>query len=80
MTRGETMARSEMMSLNLVLLDESQNQAFNTEFHSRKELECKILRIAGYFGNQAFSILDLGGGNGRFLDCPSSELMGQLAD
>ena len=66
MTRGETMARSEMTSLNLVLLDESQNQAFNTEFHSRKEMEEKILRIASYFGNQIFLILDLCGGTGGF--------------
>jgi len=57
-----------MTSLNLVLLDETQNQAFDTEYHSRKEMEDKVSNIADCFGNRAFSILDLGGGNGRFLD------------
>jgi 2-polyprenyl-3-methyl-5-hydroxy-6-metoxy-1,4-benzoquinol methylase len=57
-----------MTSLNLVLLDETQNQAFDTEYHSRKEMEDNISHIASYFDNRAFSILDLGGGNGRFLD------------
>src|SRR5215469_2725847 len=57
-----------MTSLNLVLLDETQNQAFDTEYHSRKEMEDKIAHIASHFDNRAFSILDLGGGNGRFLD------------
>src|SRR5262249_38445330 len=57
-----------MTSLNLVLLDETQNQAFDTEYHSRKEMEEKISNIFNYFDDQAFSVLDLGGGNGRFLD------------
>lgn len=57
-----------MTSLNLVLLDETQNQAFDTEYHSRKEMDDKISRIVSYFDNRALSILDLGGGNGRFLD------------
>jgi hypothetical protein len=63
MTRGETTARSEMTSLNLVLLDETQNQVCGTEFHSRKEMEGKISYVAYYFGDRVFSILDLGGGN-----------------
>jgi ubiquinone/menaquinone biosynthesis C-methylase UbiE len=53
---------------DLRLLDETQNQAFDTDYHNPRELEEKLVRIAGYFMKPTLSFLDLGGGNGHFLD------------
>jgi ubiquinone/menaquinone biosynthesis C-methylase UbiE len=49
-----------------LLLSEQQNAAFNTEYHTREELESKFL----LFGEEScpFRVLDLGGGNGKFAD------------
>jgi ubiquinone/menaquinone biosynthesis C-methylase UbiE len=47
-------------------LSEEQNAAFDREFHSRQELECKFSLLGRDTG--AFKVLDLGGGNGLFAD------------
>lgn len=49
-------------------LTDTQTAAFNADFHSVEELDRKLLRIEWFFGSRPFSILDLGGGNGHFLD------------
>lgn len=56
------------MAANLNYLDEAQNAAFDTEYHSAAELTEKIAAIARVTRDAPFSILDVGGGNGVFLD------------
>jgi SAM-dependent methyltransferase len=53
---------------DLLYLDEAQNRAFDTDYHNPAELEEKFRRLADWFNGTAFSVLDLGGGNGHFLD------------
>jgi ubiquinone/menaquinone biosynthesis C-methylase UbiE len=57
-----------MADLNLLQLDESQNITFDADYHTPDEMACKLQRLRGLTGNTAFDILDVGGGNGRFLD------------
>jgi ubiquinone/menaquinone biosynthesis C-methylase UbiE len=51
-----------------LLLSEKQNACFDTEFHSREELETKLLRLEELSEDRPFNVLDLGGGNGIFVD------------
>jgi SAM-dependent methyltransferase len=51
-----------------LLLNETQSGAFDTEFHSRTELEAKFLLLEKLFNKKTFTVLDLGGGNGVFVD------------
>lgn len=51
-----------------LLLNEKQNAAFDTEFHSPEELENKFLLLEELFNDRPFNVLDLGGGNGLFAD------------
>jgi SAM-dependent methyltransferase len=51
-----------------LLLNETQSAAFDAEFHSGTELESKFLLLEERFSDRAFTVLDLGGGNGAFVD------------
>lgn len=51
-----------------LLLSEEQNAAFDAEFHSREELETKFLLLEELSEDRPFNVLDLGGGNGIFVD------------
>jgi ubiquinone/menaquinone biosynthesis C-methylase UbiE len=51
-----------------LLLDEKQNAAFDAELHSREELERKFLLLRQLNADKPFNVLDLGGGNGVFVD------------
>jgi ubiquinone/menaquinone biosynthesis C-methylase UbiE len=51
-----------------LVLDEAQNRAFDTEFHSREELESKFVLLQEWMNDKPFNVLDLGGGNGIFAD------------
>lgn len=54
--------------MDLRYLKEDQNAAFDYEFHLPDEMELKLRRIAQLEGDNSFAVLDLGGGNGVFLD------------
>jgi ubiquinone/menaquinone biosynthesis C-methylase UbiE len=49
-------------------LSEKQNAAFDAEFHSHEELEKKFLLLEKLNEDKPFNLLDLGGGNGLFVD------------
>ena len=51
-----------------LLLNEDQTAAFDTEFHAREELETKFLLLEESSEDKPFTVLDLGGGNGLFVD------------
>jgi methylase of polypeptide subunit release factors len=51
-----------------LLLNEKQNAAFDMEFHSREELATKFLLLEELSEDRPFNVLDLGGGNGIFVD------------
>jgi ubiquinone/menaquinone biosynthesis C-methylase UbiE len=51
-----------------LFLSEDQNAAFDREYHSKAELEAKFSLLEGLMGKETFSVLDLGGGNGKFAD------------
>ncbi len=51
-----------------VLLSETQNATFDTEFHSPKELAAKLAVLRRHFGDRPVRLLDIGGGNGAFTD------------
>lgn len=59
--------------MSLLYLDESQNQAFDYEYHSEDELTDKLAFLQRTFPKGPRSILDIGGGNGHFLDRLLSE-------
>jgi Methylase involved in ubiquinone/menaquinone biosynthesis len=68
---------------NLHLLSEDQNKAFDYEYHSEEEILCKIDWIKERFEQGPKRILDIGGGNGKFLDrflLEFSESEGHLLD
>jgi hypothetical protein len=54
--------------MQLGYLDESQNEAFDFEYHSEVELKGKLAFIREVFPNGPPRILDIGGGNGKFMD------------
>jgi ubiquinone/menaquinone biosynthesis C-methylase UbiE len=54
--------------MELLYLDESQNATFDDDYHSPREMEAKLKRVKILVGETEFKILDVGGGNGRFLD------------
>ncbi|HEY2464420.1 MAG TPA: class I SAM-dependent methyltransferase [Steroidobacteraceae bacterium] len=54
--------------MELGYLDESQNEAFDYEYHSEVELTGKLAFIRDVFPNGPGRILDIGGGNGKFMD------------
>lgn len=54
--------------MKLGYLDESQNEAFDFEYHSEVELQGKLAFIRDAFPNGPGRILDIGGGNGKFMD------------
>jgi ubiquinone/menaquinone biosynthesis C-methylase UbiE len=51
-----------------LLLNEEQSATFDAEYHSRPELDNKFLIFENFFNDRAFTVLDLGGGNGIFID------------
>jgi ubiquinone/menaquinone biosynthesis C-methylase UbiE len=54
-----------------LLLQETQNEAFDKEFHTSEELDTKfaqMIRLSNLRDDQVFNVLDLGGGNGIFAD------------
>ena len=50
------------------LLSEEQNASFNREFHSEEELAAKFMLLQEWIKDRPFDVLDLGGGNGTFVD------------
>ena len=54
--------------MEVLRLAEDQNARFDTEDHSAEELGDKIERVHKLLGREPRRILDIGGGNGRFLD------------
>lgn len=54
--------------MDIAYLDETQNQAFDYEYHSEEELNGKLAFIRVNFPNGLGEILDIGGGNGKFMD------------
>ena len=54
--------------MELILLAEAQNATFDKEYHSPEELNRKVVVIQDRFAGGPISILDIGGGNGVFLD------------
>lgn len=69
-----------------VYLSEEQNASFDAEYHSQPELCDKLTTLSNYLGtrkNDTLRILDIGGGNGQFLDTVLNHLpnsMGALVD
>jgi hypothetical protein len=59
---------SHARSSKFLLLNEEQNPAFDAEFHSREELETKFVLLERLNEDKPFNVLDLGGGNGVFVD------------
>lgn len=51
-----------------LLLNETQTAAFDAEYHSGMELEAKFLFLERQLNDSSFTVLDLGGGNGVFVD------------
>jgi ubiquinone/menaquinone biosynthesis C-methylase UbiE len=54
--------------MDLSFLDERQNEAFDQEYHSETELAHKLTLIRRNFPDGPKTILDIGGGNGKFMD------------
>lgn len=54
--------------MQLVLLSEHQNAQFDEEYHSPEELKSKFDTIEKLLSGDVRKILDVGGGNGKFLD------------
>lgn len=50
------------------MLSEAQAAAFDTDFHTLRELEAKTAILAAHFGTRPVAMLDVGGGNGAFSD------------
>lgn len=57
-----------MDEINTLYLDESQNEEFDAEYHSAPELRQKVDLIRRRFPEGPRQILDVGGGNGSFID------------
>ncbi len=57
-----------LSSMELKFLSEDQNESFDQEYHWPREMKEKIVRIGARFPRGPETILDIGGGNGRFLD------------
>lgn len=57
-----------MSRINTLYLDEGQNEDFDTEYHSAEELRRKVELISCHLPNGPRHILDIGGGNGNFID------------
>jgi ubiquinone/menaquinone biosynthesis C-methylase UbiE len=69
--------------MQLKSLSEEQNKAFDAEYHTPRELAAKVEVLRSLMPQGPSTILDIGGGNGKFLDAllqvfPSSE--GYLLD
>lgn len=54
--------------MELSFLDEEQNAAFDEDYHLGTELDQKIAALRTLFPDGPRTLLDIGGGNGRFLD------------
>ena len=54
--------------MELVTLSEAQNAAFDSEYHSVIEIKTKVAVLRDLLPGGPRSLLDLGGGNGAFLD------------
>ena len=54
--------------IDALYLAESQNQEFDTEYHSAAEFDRKVDLIRTYLPDGPRRILDVGGGNGNFID------------
>jgi SAM-dependent methyltransferase len=59
---------STASTVEQVMLSETQNATFDTEFHAPKELAAKIAVLRKHFGERPVKLLDIGGGNGVFTD------------
>jgi ubiquinone/menaquinone biosynthesis C-methylase UbiE len=54
--------------MDLRYLDETQNASFDAEYHTPVEMQAKLARLDQITQGKPFDILDVGGGNGVFLD------------
>lgn len=54
--------------MELLTLSETQNEAFDSEYHSEAEIKAKVATLRRLLLGGPRSMLDLGGGNGAFLD------------
>ncbi|MEJ1968054.1 MAG: class I SAM-dependent methyltransferase [Rhizomicrobium sp.] len=54
--------------MELLYLEETQAAAFDKEFHSPAEMNAKYARFEQLAAGRPLRILDIGGGNGRFVD------------
>lgn len=54
--------------MELLYLDETQNATFDEDYHSEEEFAAKLKRLDAIVQQSEFYVLDVGGGNGRFLD------------
>jgi ubiquinone/menaquinone biosynthesis C-methylase UbiE len=54
--------------MDLLYLSDSQTTTFDEDYHSPEELNAKFAHLQSLTGDRPISILDIGGGNGRFLD------------
>jgi ubiquinone/menaquinone biosynthesis C-methylase UbiE len=54
--------------MDLVDLDDAQNTKFNREIHTPDDLKRKLVYLNLNLGRREARVLDLGGGNGTFLD------------
>lgn len=55
-------------AMELSFLDEEQNATFDEDYHLGTELDQKIATLRSLFPDGPGTLLDIGGGNGRFLD------------
>lgn len=63
-------------STNTRKLSEEQNITFDKEYHSEEEISVKISYLKEKFEGRPINVLDIGGGNGAFLDRVLNELPG----
>ena len=54
--------------MSLAYLSEEQNAHFDEDYHGPEELNEKIAYLASHYGDKSVNILDIGGGNGAFID------------
>ena len=54
--------------MDLIDLDDAQNTKFNREIHTPEDLKKKLVYLNLSLGRREARVLDLGGGNGTFLD------------
>lgn len=59
--------------MDVLRLNEDQNAAFDQDYHTPQEFAEKVECVRNILGRDPVNILDIGGGNGRFLDALLAE-------